>query len=804
MSPAKGGQPVSELIVESVGQTLALMSDRNERASVLAVAVSLPAEAGRRAVLTSPMVTARPDLFELLLKVLTEHLAGVAAGVRLVPLGSYAESIDIGPETRWLSGRIGQDVAFPLVELSLTANFLLTPAAWAVSAPDTNLRNDPSWPAPLPPPPPPLALPSPAPPKGDTPSATERRIAASIWPHLHFLPNGASVDRPKRRPPRVWLPPRPDSARGTRAGSSAAAVEVPAGVPGIRTAAGWSFADGPVLGNGPVLAGFLVEIVVDVAGFRVDGRPVAPSGLARLITSCRLGDPRPLVIVPHGVLVQGSAADVLFGGLADVLEVPVHVAYGTVSRTATGLLQAAGTFRRWLPRTPGRPPAQDRGSDQGPVLPALPSARIRSTVPDSWNTVPLDLGLTALLDPARWTAAAWSAPIDPSPVPAVASVPAVSPAAAVTRNDPGGPPGPDTPIGPDGVTNASAQPTVPALEQPGEGLSNRWNGPPTAPKQATPHAWAAIPVDEVPAEPAGPWRFGSTDPLLPNHPEARPTGVTAADHTPAPTLPPAPPRWLAEDDVERAIADRTALRQALVRRYDAHARVVARTLAQSPGLRAAGGASGYLTAGLVALLAYGDREHCLVNQILRGGGPDSEVDRGMLLARCAAYGLRRLPSVLGPVFRSGPADLRSAAGYRPGEMLIEPAFVDVDLAARPATAEGSLRFVIWSVSAHRLDNLTGDTRPAAIFPPGSRFQVLAIDDEASEQGPLVLLRDLAAVHRNGPDSAERILDRLRAIGQVEARAGETSVPLAFALGLDDGGRPFRATAGAVARENGRT
>ncbi len=736
MSPAGSGQPAPTITVESVGQTLALLGAADRRTPTLALAVSLPVEAARRAVVTAPSVTARPDLFELLPEVLTEHLGGVAAGIRLVPLGPYDGSVDPSAEVRRLAEWIGQEVAIPLVELPVTADFVLAPMPWAVSAPNFPARTEPRWPVPPPPPPVPAPVP-PSPPEQARPSPPVERPAAGAglvhhrWPHLATLPNGGLLYLPARRPPRVWLPPRPVSrpprdarvavpARAADASGAAPAGPSPA-LPGVRTAAGWSFVAEPAMGDGPVLAGFLVEITVHVTGFRVDGRPVAPRSLAKLIARVRSGDPRPVVVVTDGVRVQGAAADLLFGGLADALDVPVYAADGTVSRTATGLLQTAGTFRRWAPRAPGHPAGTGRGRDQGPVLPARPSARSRWARP---CPVPLDPGRGVLFSPARWIAAARPAPLDPPPLPV---------------------------------------PPVPPV--------------PTAPPLAATNA----------PQPASP--------------------VTATDTTPP--APPVPaPRWLVQEDIAQLLADRSALRQVLGGRYDAHARVVARTLAQSPGLRAVGGGSGELTAGLVALLAYCEREREPVNQMLRGGGPDAEVDRLALVARFAAYGLRRLPSVLGPVFRFGPANPGLAAGYRAGAVLNEPAFLDVDLAVAPASDQNSLRYAIWSVSAHRLDNLDSASRPTAVFPPGSRFQVLAVDDDTSGRGARILLRDLAASPRNGRDSVERILDRLRTTGQGDAPPGFTAVPLAFAPGLDDAGRPFPAPASTVgalsAREDGRT
>jgi hypothetical protein len=266
------------------------------------------------------------------------------------------------------------------------------------------------------------------------------------------------------------------------------------------------------------------------------------------------------------------------------------------------------------------------------------------------------------------------------------------------------------------------------------------------------------------------------------------------------------PRWL--DLHDGAAIDRPGLRQALNGSYDAHARVVARTLAEQPGLRAAGGRNDLVT-GLVALRAYCVAERVQVNQVLRGE-PAAEpvVERAERVARCAVYGLSRLPAVFGPVFLDGPAGPAGPAGadpppvYRPGDEIVEPGFLDVDLAAG-GSADAAVQFVIWSVSARRLAALgTGDR--AGLFPPGTRFSVLAVDPGTPDSPARVHLRDLTggpAGSRGGnrPEDNEQILGRLRAAGHdspgaIGARGvnGEApAVQAAFLPGLDGARRHYR-------------
>ncbi|RIV36049.1 hypothetical protein [Micromonospora radicis] len=243
---------------------------------------------------------------------------------------------------------------------------------------------------------------------------------------------------------------------------------------------------------------------------------------------------------------------------------------------------------------------------------------------------------------------------------------------------------------------------------------------------------------------------------------------------------PARPRWVDADPW--GADDRARLRRVLTERYDAYARVVIRTLAEEPGLRAAGGA--HLVGDLVALCAYG-AERDAVNQVLRGADGGSELHR--LIARGAVSGLRRLPTVIGPVYATSSA--RSAAGYRAGDELVEPAFVDVGFNCGVGPAV-EVEYVIWSVSARRVDQFTAAVRPAATFPPGSRFAVLAVDEPADDRPLRVLLRDRTGERRSGGGTwREETLRRLR---RHESAVVEGPSCLDFALGLDPHGHPFTA------------
>ncbi|MFC3499546.1 hypothetical protein ACFOOK_00835 [Micromonospora krabiensis] len=858
--------------VESVGGVLVLRTGADAPEPLRVLAAALPGEDGRTVVLSAPTLTAGADFFTLLPDLLLEHLGGSEGAIRLVAAGGYAGSVDVAAAARELAEWVGQEVLVPTVGLTRLPGWRAPGAGadepeptWMVCPPDGPPRPAAAWPPAQAEPVPAESEPAPAQPEpvpvavaveAVVPGAPARREWPPRGPWWLMLRDGGVVAVPRERPPLTWLPPRTTPAGPT----PRVAVVPPPDLPGVRTRAGWSFVDPPTDTVVPALAGFVVEIDVDRTGFRVGGRPTPPRMLARLIASCRPDPHQPVVVVARGATVGGTAADLLYGGLADALAVPVHAADAPVRHAASGLLWTTGTFRCWSPRRARpdgqRPPRRVR--PDGPVLPALPPPGSRRLVPADRRRarrddppvpepVPLDPDLAVLLDPARWNVpaavssnverAAATAPLPRAPIGPVAIAPKVDDLSS---------PGSDrveTPTRPAGRRATSTGGAVGASTgADGEERPDPTMTPPGAPPPRVPGPLAPG-VDRAPgaddpvavhsidgagttsvgpvavhsAGGAGTTSAGRVAVSGANGAGAtggadRTTTVGAAaeavvgaagshrttDGPPsagARSVAPRPAaRWLPGTDPELTVANRAALRQAVGARYDAYARVVSRTLAESPGLRATVGTAADLAAGLVAVRAYQDGERERVNEVLRGGGPDDEAARSVLLARWATYGLRRLPSVFGPVFRCAPADVADVAAYRPGAVLAEPAFVDVDLAVGPAPSPG-VEFAIWSASAHRLGALAvGAGQGGALFPPGSRFLVLAVEEPTGTAAVArVLLQDLGARTGGAPHRAradpDRILAQLRALPRGGSGGGESRTA-GFAPGLDDYGRPF--------------
>jgi hypothetical protein len=233
-------------------------------------------------------------------------------------------------------------------------------------------------------------------------------------------------------------------------------------------------------------------------------------------------------------------------------------------------------------------------------------------------------------------------------------------------------------------------------------------------------------------------------------------------------------------------ADRERLRAVLDWKFQSHSRVVARALSLHPGLRSSVGAYDVI-AGLVAVLALLDGVCERVNDALRGGAkPDEDVQ---LLARCACAGLGQLPAIGGPVFAAAPAGLEVASRYRPGELVVEPAFTAVSLTG--SAERGVCRYAIWSATARRLDQLGTPGGPGArtgqaMFAAGTRFAVLGVDDGPAGP-PCVLLREIVFGHRDG-GLDERVATKLRDALAGQAQGAPASLP--WPLGRAASGLPF--------------
>ena len=771
-----GPSTPAALIVRRVAETLVLRTNAEPAAGLAGFVSRLPTEPELTVVVSAPSVTRRADLCAVLSEVVIEHLGGSAVGIRLVLLGDLHAAAGVAALGRSVADQIGQEVVVPSAgfRLAVAEDEIGSGAGWLVCRPGQPIHTAPPWPPTALPPPP-----WPPQPTGRQDDGTpEAQFAGTV---TAGRPPGATLAGrmlARARPPLVWRPPRPGPAPARDSSDLGRLPTAPEGPEGRPTAAGWSFLPGSPERRLRPVSGFVVEVPLTASGFLVAGQTTAPRRLARLIAQCREGQThRPLVLGVAGPDVAAGAADLLFGSLAAALRGPVVVAAHPVACTATGLLSAVGGFSRWPYRAgrsrPGLRASPAAGGRRGarialpgPVWPELPrggrftvarrSTPRRPALPArNRHPRPIAPALVALLTVDRWRATA-------APVPA----PRVSP----------------------------VRPQVPV---------DAWRA------RAGPEA---VPAPRpIPAPPRGP--------AAPTMLETRSAGAATRVVAPRPAAAaaePEPPaaRWLGADD--GAATDRQGLRQALNGSYDAYVRVVTRTLAEQPGLRATGGRNDLVT-GLVALRAYCVAERGLINGVLRGEpAADPVAARATRVAGCAVHGLGHLPAVFGPVFVAGPAGADPPTAYRPGDELVEPAFLDVDLVGG-GSPDASVQFVIWSVSARRLTAL-GPGDHSGLFPPGTRFAVLAVDPRTAGSSVRVHLRELTAGYsgRAGslgssrPEDAEQILGRLRAAGSESPAASgargaiggrgasgatpgapSAAVRVAFLPGLDRAGRRYR-------------
>ncbi|MFJ8582309.1 hypothetical protein [Micromonospora sp. NPDC093277] len=760
--------PPLEIIGEPIGDALLLRTSAEETVDGRALA-ALVAEDGqeRITVLLAPGLTARPELFDVLPDALSEWLGGAEGGLRVVPFGRYAEGVTVDHGGDRLSTALGEQIALmPLHEpvtgrvqeraepVTAPAEQLADAVAGRVEGPTEGVSGSVEGPT--------EAVP------GSVEGATED-VAGAAPPT--FDRAGVDVVVPE---PVVAAP-----AAGEAAGASPDPEPAP---PGIETPAGWSFAaDRPSLFTTPVAGVFVVELPVSAAGPRIAGRLVGAARLAELVAGVRSTQvDDPVLLVPRGSIPPAASGALLCSGMARALAAPVLGAAGPVQATATGLVLCDQGFGWW--------PAG--GGPREEIGPVLPTGRPRYLVPADHDGPPADQdGRPQPAFPAPTVRT--PTPIDPELLdllagPRTTSSPVVSlPTAAhvaVTAAPAPGSRVAATSASRTAVTDPPAEPTVePHPQPPAELPAETPAGSPIGAPADSPIGAPVDPPAGAPIEPDG------GEPDLDRSPVAPHVGEPAAHDFPVPVVPAG--LRLVGPPAAPAAEDRAELRRGLNGRYDSFARSVSRLLAEQPGLRAGGGDNGTVT-GLVALRAYFANARATTNAHLRGPEREASADGTALLARCAAYGLRRLPVALGPVFVvSGADDLDVFAAYRPGEEIAEPAFLDARLTPGGGTG---VQYAIWSASARRLGLLGAPDGGSALFPPGSRFAVLAVDPTDEPGRPRVLLQDLASVGRASVGATgKQMVARLRA-ALAAAPGGSPAAVVDFAPGLDPNGVPFPA------------
>jgi hypothetical protein len=576
---------------------------------------------------------------------------------------------------------------------------------------------------------------------------------------------------------------------------------------------------------------FTVHLGTGPAGFEVNGRPVPPDLLARLIRACPEWRGQPLLMLPRPLPTPSRFAALIRALIAGV-RVPVYTADAGVWLLPGGALTGT-TFRRWSGPADGQSePATSvavgrwlpypvdpavRVSRGGAPLAPRPAPRpepVRQPEPASLpvpvpepvqqpEPAPLPVPLPGPVPLLR---------LEPVPLPAGGRMSAPGPMPGVVRRvlpaaTPWSPPAPAAPVGASSLGAASPADLA--------GGGPRAGGSASENPEADGVSGPTTPTTQNGSSDRGPSGHTVAGNGGNTGAEAGSTdggGSVHADGGARDLLP-----WLAV--LPRVtVEDRERLRALLGWHYEAHARAVLSALALQPGLRAGPGPDDLL-AGLVAVRAYLSAEGGLdaagrsLDAVLRDARRRPDEDGRLLLGRCAQAGIGRLPAVVGPVFRPAAPEPGVVRRYRAGDMLVEPAFLEAS--TTPWDLPGrTVEYVIWSSTARRtawlgLDSTAGGSPSHALFLAGTRFVVLGVDlgvgvglgtgTGTGEAPARVLLRE-AVGGRAERGLDERALGRLRdalagrsfAAGTAGTNTEPAGVPahLQCAVGLGDGGRPF--------------
>jgi hypothetical protein len=233
------------------------------------------------------------------------------------------------------------------------------------------------------------------------------------------------------------------------------------------------------------------------------------------------------------------------------------------------------------------------------------------------------------------------------------------------------------------------------------------------------------------------------EPTVASGQEARQQPVSQP--VPAPEASPVPPPHGL--DKERAW-----LRRTLSDQYDALANLVARLLSERPGMRSqdVGQPGGDVITDLVALRMYLADEGAALHEALHSASIGPHVP----FARCAAAGLRRLPSHRGTCVLTTDVNAAEWRWYQDHPQFTDWGFLNA-LVEPLEGIPGDCDLLIWSVSARRTANLEpawSGLSDRVLFLPGTSYRVLRAEEESAISGRrTICLRELTRAEA-GSDS----------------------------------------------------
>jgi hypothetical protein len=779
LAVASGPEPVE---VDEVGAALLLRSRTDLGAALAAMTGALAVEPGRVTVVTAPSVTARLDFLDVLAGVVDERLDGTS-GLRLVTIGSNRTLSGIESDLRALAERTGREVVGPLGPVAVASDGTVAVAAqrgarggWMVCPPAGPIRYESAW-FPLP--------------------AWGTRLPAKIASRTSL---GMATVHPV--PAGLWLLPD-----GLRAGRAGVAASVPPDPSALTVFIGGC-------GQPPLVLADVIESLdalptPERARIVLLPNAMAPGhGVARLRDWC--GPSRPV-----------AAA------------VPIWSPNGA---WALAFIDASGALswrppieRRVFRPTIGRdgPRSDDSTRDELIVLNRQLASRqvpFGSRTPAGWSfltgTAPIGVAPAAAGFVVEVTVASTGflmegRPIEPEALADLIETCGRPPRVPVVVVGHAAAPPADLDPNPVFAALADALDTTVISADVSANSDVSMSATGLLYTSGVFRTWRPMPAPAELGQPRKPRVLGDT--LPPSAPQPPPSSTLPPSAPPPPQRPSSPdsvgrhaaidrppvaartirrrgtppgstitPLWITAADCDAE--DGAHLRQVLNGRYDAYARAVVHALAENDELPHADLPTATV-AGLVAVHAYCATERESVNRVLRGLDDPNRGASAAVVARCASYGLRRMPVVFGPVFAPCATDVPLEV-YLGGGELIEPGFVDVDLSATD-NPDAGIDYVIWSVSARRVDPAAHGEQATALFAPGSRFAVLGVD--SGSRRPRVLLLDLAAQRHVTSASTERLLSLLIDAANTGVRRTREPLPaLGFPIGLDDSGCPFLA------------
>ncbi|MBY8886053.1 hypothetical protein K7472_14470 [Streptomyces sp. PTM05] len=410
----------------------------------------------------------------------------------------------------------------------------------------------------------------------------------------------------------------------------------------------------------------------------------------------------------------------------------VRTAPGSPAARPAPLPTGSGTADGWLadgPAAGGRSPAPAPGehgtwtdapaapppTTSGPARPREPEPREPEGPQQPPHNAPL-----AAQPPVPDIAAPPKA--TPVPGPDLPAAPADDPATARAHNGPAAVPPPPQDRPPHEPPTPAAPPRPPTaprirLEASSPGPAAPAPGPTPRPPGRDGTGAADRPVSTTRAD-------ASPSPHLDRAPRAQPEPSRAADIAPS------------DQGLER---ERDWLRRGLGERYDTATGFVSRVLSEAPGLRGGAHHPGpdALT-DLAAVHLYLAGATSAIDTAIRTGTPGPHVP----LARCAANGLRRLPSHRGATLLRATLGARERAWYAEaadaGTPVVERSFLSAATTVRRGLP-GTTDVLVWSLTARRTALVAPDIPDRVLFAPGTRFKVLRVTDG---DRPAVLLREI--------------------------------------------------------------